>query len=164
MIGESADAALAALFAGLNPERITGAAVANGIGRYALAKASAYANSRQVWGVPIGSHQGLSHPLAHAAIQVELARLMTARAAWLFDAGQDAAAGESANMAKYAAAEAALLALDQAIQTHGGNGLATEYGLATLWGATRLIRIAPISREMILNFVATHTLSLPRSY
>ena len=164
MVGETADAALAALFAGLNPERITGAAVANGIGRYALGKASAYANSRQVWGVPIGSHQGLAHPLAHAAIQVELARLMTAKAAWLYDAGDDPAAGEAANMAKYAAAEAALAALDQAIQVHGGNGLATEYGLATLWGATRLVRTAPVSREMILNFVSTHTLGLPRSY
>jgi alkylation response protein AidB-like acyl-CoA dehydrogenase len=164
MVGESADAALAALFAGLNPERITGAAVANGVGRYALGKASAYANERQVWGVPIGAHQGVAHPLAHAAIQVELARLMTAKAAWLYDAGADAAAGEAANMAKYAAAEAALLALDQSIQTHGGNGMATEYGLATLWGATRLIRIAPISREMILNFVASHSLGLPRSY
>jgi alkylation response protein AidB-like acyl-CoA dehydrogenase len=164
MVGESADAALAALFAGLNPERITGAAVANGIGRYALAKASAYANSRQVWGVPIGTHQGLAHPLAHAAIQVELARLMATKAAWLYDTGDDTAAGEAANMAKYAAAEAALAALDQAIQVHGGNGMATEYGLATLWGATRLVRTAPVSREMILNFVSTHTLGLPRSY
>ena len=164
MVGETADAALAALFAGLNPERITGAAFANGIGRYALDKASAYANTRQVWGVPIGSHQGLAHPLAHAAIQVELARLMTPKAAWLYDTGDDAAAGEAANMAKYAAAEAALAALDQAIQVHGGNGLATEYGLATLWGATRLVRTAPVSREMILNFVSTHTLGLPRSY
>jgi hypothetical protein len=164
MVGETADAALAALFAGLNPERITGAALANGIGRYALGKASAYANTRKVWGVPIGSHQGLAHPLAHAAIQVELARLMTTKAAWLYDAGDDPAAGEAANMAKYAAAEAAMAALDQAIQVHGGNGMATEYGLATLWGATRLVRTAPISREMILNFVSTHTLGLPRSY
>ncbi|HEV7654439.1 MAG TPA: acyl-CoA dehydrogenase family protein [Mycobacteriales bacterium] len=164
MVGESADAALAALFAGLNPERITGAALANGIGRYALGKASAYANSRQVWGVPIGSHQGLAHPLAHAAIQLELARLMTTKAAWLYDTGDDTAAGEAANMAKYAAADASMLALDQAIQTHGGNGMATEYGLATLWGATRLIKTAPVSREMILNFVAGHTLGLPRSY
>jgi alkylation response protein AidB-like acyl-CoA dehydrogenase len=164
MIGETPEAAIAALFGGLNPERITGAAYANGIGRYALGKGSAYARERQVWGVPIGTHQGLSHPLANAAIQVELARLMTTKAAWLYDAGRDAEAGEAANMAKYAAAEAGLLALDQAIQVHGGNGMATEYGLATLWGATRLIRIAPISREMILNFVASHTLQLPRSY
>ena len=162
LVGETPEAAIAALFAGLNPERITGAAVANGLGRYALAKAAAYATQRQVWGVPIGTHQGLAHPLAHAAIQVELARLMTQKAGWLYDTGADA--GEAANMAKYAAAEAALLALDQAIQVHGGNGLATEYGLATLWGAARLARTAPISREMVLNFVASHTLGLPRSY
>jgi len=164
VIGETAEAALAALFAGLNPERITGAAFAVGIGRYALAKGTAYARERAVWGVPIGTHQGLSHPLANAAIQVELARLMTQKAGWLYDAGLDAEAGEAANMAKYAAAEASLLALDQAIQVHGGNGFATEYGLATLWGAARLARTAPISREMVLNFVASHTLGLPRSY
>jgi alkylation response protein AidB-like acyl-CoA dehydrogenase len=164
VVGQTAAATIDALFAGLNPERITGAAFANGIGRYALARASAYANQRQVWGVPIGAHQGLAHPLATAAIQVELARLMTAKAAWLYDSGDDAGAGEAANMAKYAAAEAALLAVDQAIQVHGGNGMASEFGLVPLWGAARIARIAPISREMILNFVASHTLGLPRSY
>ena len=112
--------------------------------------------------MPIGAHQGIAHPLAEAKIDVELARLMTAKAAWLFDQGADA--GEASNMAKYAAAEAALAALDQAIQTHGGNGMATEYGLATLWGLARLLRIAPVSREMILNFVSQHSLGLPRSY
>jgi alkylation response protein AidB-like acyl-CoA dehydrogenase len=163
IIGETPAAAIDALFAGLNPERITGAAFVNGIGRYALSRASAYANQREVWGVPIGAHQGLSHPLANAAIQVELARLMTAKAGWLYDQG-DEAAGEAANMAKYAAAEAALLAVDQAIQVHGGHGMASEFGLVPLWGAARIARIAPISREMILNFVASHTLGLPRSY
>jgi alkylation response protein AidB-like acyl-CoA dehydrogenase len=150
------------VFRGLNPERITGAAIETGIARYALAKASAYAREREVWGVPIGSHQGVAHPLAAAAVDVELARLMTARAAWLHDHGRPA--GESANMAKYAAAEAALQALDVAIQTHGGNGLASEYGLAHLWGTARLLKVAPVSREMVLNFVATHTLGLPKSY
>jgi len=164
VVGNTPAAAIDALFAGLNPERITGAALVNGIGRYALARGSAYAKQREVWGVPIGAHQGLSHPLANAAIQVELARLMTAKAAWLYDRGDDADAGEAANMAKYAAAEAALLAVDQAIQIHGGNGMASEYGLVPLWGAVRIARIAPISREMILNFVASHTLGLPRSY
>lgn len=151
------------VFTGLNPERILGAAIANGIAQYALAKASGYARERQVWGVPIGAHQGLAHPLANAKIQVELARLMTQKAAWLHDQG-DPAAGETANMAKYAAAEAGLLALDQAIQTHGGNGMATEFGLATLWGPLRLLRTAPVSREMILNYVAQHSLALPKSY
>jgi alkylation response protein AidB-like acyl-CoA dehydrogenase len=150
------------LFLGLNPERIMGAATALGTGRYALDKACAYANSRKVWGVPIGAHQGLAHPLAKAKIELELARLMTQKAAWLFDSGKDA--GEAANMAKYAAAEAALACLDQAIQVHGGNGFATEYGLLDAWGATRLARTAPVSREMILNFVAEHALKLPRSY
>jgi alkylation response protein AidB-like acyl-CoA dehydrogenase len=150
------------VFRGLNPERITGAAIETGIARYALAKASVYAREREVWGVPIGMHQGVAHPLAAAAVDVELARLMTARAAWLHDQGRPA--GESSNMAKYAAAEAALKALDAAIQTHGGNGLASEYGLAHLWGTARLLKVAPVSREMVLNFVATHTLGLPKSY
>lgn len=150
------------LFAGLNPERIMAAALENGIGLYALGKAAVYARERSVWGVPIGTHQGLSHPLAKAKIEVELARLMTQKAAWLHDQRLDA--GEASNMAKYAAAEACLAALDQAIQTHGGNGLATEYGLATLWGVARLQRTAPVSREMIFNYVAQHSLGLPRSY
>ena len=153
------------VFFGLNPERILSAATANGIGRYALDKAAEYAKGREVWGTPIGRHQGISHPLAKAKIEVELARLMTEKAAWLCDfAGDTPEAGEAANMAKYAAAEATLAALDQAIQTHGGNGMSSEYGLADLWGMARLLRIAPVSREMILNFVAQHSLGLPRSY
>jgi alkylation response protein AidB-like acyl-CoA dehydrogenase len=160
------DDGLRVVFYGLNPERITGAAISNGIGRYALGKAAAYAKERRVWGgVPIGSHQGVAHPLAAAKIEVELARLMAARAAWLHDHdGDRQEAGEAANMAKYAAAEASLHALDAAIQAHGGNGMASEYGLADLWGLARLLRIAPVSREMILNFVAQHSLGLPKSY
>jgi alkylation response protein AidB-like acyl-CoA dehydrogenase len=150
------------VFAGLNPERLMGAAVSCGIGRYALDRAAAYAKDRSVWGRPIGTHQGVAHPLAMAKIELELARLMLTKAAWCYDAGLDA--GEEANMAKYAAAEAGLAALDQAIQTHGGNGLASEYGLADLWGTARLLRTAPVSREMILNFVAQHSLGLPKSY
>jgi alkylation response protein AidB-like acyl-CoA dehydrogenase len=164
MIGSNPEAALGALFVGLNPERIMTACFSAGLGRYALGKATAYAKQRAVWGVPIGAHQGLAHPLAQCAIHLELARLMTSKAAWLYDDGQDAAAGEAANMAKFAAADASLAVLDQAIQVHGGNGMATEYGLATMWGAARLARTAPISREMILNFVSSHTLGLPRSY
>jgi alkylation response protein AidB-like acyl-CoA dehydrogenase len=150
------------VFTGLVPERITGAAIASGIGMYALEKGAAYARERVVWNVPIGAHQGIAHPLAKAKIELELARLITQKAAWLFDNGRDA--GEAANMAKYSAAEAGLAALDQAIQTHGGNGLATEYGLATLWGMARLLRTAPVSREMVLNYIAIHTLGLPKSY
>jgi alkylation response protein AidB-like acyl-CoA dehydrogenase len=153
------------VFSGLNPERITGAAICTGLGRYALARAADYAREREVWDVPIGRHQGVAHPLATAKIELELARLMTAKAAWMHDHDTDpAAAGEAANMAKYAAAEAGLHCLDAAIQTHGGNGMASEYGLADLWGLLRLLRIAPVSREMVLNFVAQQSLGLPKSY
>jgi alkylation response protein AidB-like acyl-CoA dehydrogenase len=160
----SEDAALAQLFAGLNPERIMAASFATGIGRLALDKAVEYAKTRNVWGTPIGAHQGLAHPLAEARINIELARLMTQKAAALYDAGNDMAAGEAANMAKYAAGEAAVRAADQAVQVHGGNGMASEYGLGALALAARTSRIAPVSREMILNFVAQHTLGLPKSY
>ena len=113
---------------------------------------------------PIGSHQAIAHPLAQSKIEVELARLMTQKAAALYDAGDDLGAGEAANMAKYAAAEAACDAADRAVQTHGGNGITQEYGMAGLLVATRAGRIAPVSREMILNFVAMHSLGLPKSY
>ena len=153
------------VFLGLNPERILGASLAVGIGRYALARAASYARDREVWGVPIGTHQGISHPLAVAKVEVELARLMIQKAAWLHDHEPSSpAAAEAANMAKYAAGEAGYHALDVAIQAHGGNGLASEYGLADLWGLSRLMRIAPVSREMILNFVSQHSLGLPKSY
>ena len=113
---------------------------------------------------PIGSHQAIAHPLAQTHIEIELARLMTQKAAALYDAGDDMGAGEAANMAKYAAAEAACDAADRAVQTHGGNGITQEYGMAGLLVATRAGRIAPVSREMILNFVAMHSLGLPKSY
>jgi alkylation response protein AidB-like acyl-CoA dehydrogenase len=161
LVGAEGDG-LRQVFHGLNPERITGAALCVGIGRHVLAQAAAYATDRTVWDVPIGAHQGVSHPLAKAKIEVELAALMTARAAWLHAHGLPA--GEASNMAKYAAAEAALAATDAAIQTHGGNGVATEYGLLPYWGLARLLRIAPVNREMVLNFVAQHSLGLPRSY
>lgn len=156
------DHGLRAVFDGLNPERITAAAISNGIGTYALDKAAGYARERVVWDVPIGSHQGIAHPLAEAYIEVQQARLTTMHAAARYDAGQDA--GEAANIAKFAAAEASLRALDRAIQTHGGNGLSSEFGLADLWFVARLLRTAPVSREMVLNFVAQHSLGLPRSY
>nr|MDT0662612.1 acyl-CoA dehydrogenase [Micromonospora sp. DSM 115978] len=158
------DAGLPALFSGLNPERITVAAMSAGTARYALDRASAYTASRRVWGRPIGTHQAVAHPLAHATVQVELARLMVAKAATLYDAGRDLEAGVAANLAKYACAEAAALAVDTAIQVHGGNGMTTEYGVATLLGAVRAGRIAPVSREMILNFIAQHVLDQERSY
>ena len=161
LIGE-AGKGWAPLFDGLNPERIAAAAIGVGIGRYAVETAADYARTRNVWGRPIGAHQGVSHPLAKAKIQVELAALMTAKAAWLYDRGLPA--GEASNMAKYAAAEAATAAVDAAIQVHGGNGLSVEYGLMPLWGMARLLRIAPVNSEMVLNYVAQHTLKLPKSY
>jgi len=166
LIGEE-DAALAQLFAGLNPERIMAAANSVGMGRYALDRAVGYANERAVWGKPIGAHQGLAHPLAKAKVELELAKLMMQKAASLHDAGEaadGAAVGEAANMAKYAAAEASIACADQAVQTMGGNGLAHEYGVGTLLIAARVARIAPVSREMILNFIAQFSLGLPKSY
>jgi alkylation response protein AidB-like acyl-CoA dehydrogenase len=163
LVGDE-DAGLLQLFAGLNPERIMTAAFAIGMGRYALAKAVEYARTRQVWKDPIGAHQAIAHPLAQAHIELELARLMMQKAATLYDAGDDIGAGEAANMAKYAAGEACVRAVDQAVHTLGGNGLTREYGLAQLITAARVARIAPVSREMILNYVSHQSLGLPKSY
>ena len=150
------------MFAGLNPERVTAACQANGIARYALARAARYASERTVWSTPIGAHQGVAHPLAKAFVDVQLARLMTMHAAELTDSGADA--GGASTIAKYAAGEAVVQALDQAIQTHGGNGLSNEYGLSDLWFTARMFRTAPVSKEMVLNHVAQHNLGLPKSY
>ncbi|MGW1073028.1 acyl-CoA dehydrogenase family protein [Streptomyces sp. NPDC002537] len=163
LVGDE-DAGLLQLFAGLNPERIMTAAFAIGMARYALGRAVDYARTREVWKQPIGAHQAIAHPLAQSHIEVELARLMMRKAAHLYDAGDDEGAGEAANMAKYAAAEAAVRTVDQAVHTLGGNGLSSEYGLAQLITASRVARIAPVSREMILNYVSHHTLGLPKSY
>ncbi|THA85682.1 acyl-CoA dehydrogenase [Streptomyces sp. A0592] len=163
LVGDE-DAGLLQLFAGLNPERIMTAAFAIGMGRYALARAIEYAKTRQVWKEPIGAHQAVAHPLAQAHIELELARLMTQKAAALYDAGDDMGAGEAANMAKYAAGEACVRAVDQSVHTLGGNGLTREYGLGSLITASRVARIAPVSREMILNFISHQTLGLPKSY
>jgi alkylation response protein AidB-like acyl-CoA dehydrogenase len=163
LVGDE-DAGLLQLFAGLNPERIMAASFSTGLARHALQRATEYAKHRSVFDAPIGSHQAVAHPLAQSTIEVELARLMTQKAAALYDAGDDSASGEAANMAKYAAAEAACDAVDRAVQTLGGNGVAAEFGLGSMLVATRVGRIAPVSREMVLNFVAQHTLGLPKSY
>ena len=161
LVGQEGDG-FRQIFHGLNPERITGAAQCVGIARYLLGAASRYARERQVWDAPIGTHQGVAHPLARAKIETELAALMIRQACWQHDHGEPA--GESANMAKYAAAEAAIAAADAAMQTHGGNGFASEFGLVPYWASARLLRVAPVNREMILNYVAQHSLGLPRSY
>jgi alkylation response protein AidB-like acyl-CoA dehydrogenase len=159
------DGGLWQLFAGLNPERIMGGALSCGSARYALERAVAYAKERSVWkDQPIGAHQGIAHPLAKVKIELEQARLLVQKAAAMYDAGDDFGAGEFANMAKYAGGEVACNATDVAVHTHGGNGLTQEYGLANMMVAARLGRIAPVSREMILNFVAMHSLGLPKSY
>jgi alkylation response protein AidB-like acyl-CoA dehydrogenase len=164
LVGDE-DAGLLQLFAGLNPERIMGAAYSNGMSRFALAKAVEYAKTRSVWrDRPIGTHQGIAHPLAKVKIELEQSKLLQQKAAALYDAGDDMGAGEFANMAKYAAGEVACNSTDVAVHTHGGSGLTTELGLANMLVAARLGRIAPVSREMILNFVAMHSLGLPKSY
>jgi alkylation response protein AidB-like acyl-CoA dehydrogenase len=163
LVGDE-DGGLVQLFAGLNPERIMAASFSTGLARYALDRATEYVKGREVWGAPIGSHQGIAHPLAQSKIEIELARLMTQKASALYEEGDDMGAGEAANMAKYAAAEAACDAADRAVQAHGGNGITQEYGVAGLLVAARAGRIAPVSREMILNFVGMHSLGLPRSY
>ncbi|MFF4957419.1 acyl-CoA dehydrogenase family protein [Streptomyces sp. NPDC001222] len=163
LVGDE-DAGLLQLFAGLNPERVMTAAFAIGMGRYAISRAVEYARDRTVWKQPIGAHQAIAHPLAQAHIDLELARLMMQKAAFLYDSGDDIAAGEAANMAKYAAGEACVRAVDQAVHTLGGNGLTREFGLASLITAARVSRIAPVSREMVLNYVSHQSLGLPKSY
>ncbi|WP_207933391.1 acyl-CoA dehydrogenase family protein [Actinomadura sp. GC306] len=160
MVG--ADAGMAVLYAGLNPERIVSAALLNGIAGYAIDIAVKYARERTVWSVPIGAHQAVSHPLARAETALTASRLLTSSAARAFDRGETG--GVEAAMAKLTASEAASAALDAAMQTLGGNGMSREYGLATLHGLVRLFRIAPVSSEMLLNHVAHKRLSLPRSY
>ena len=162
LLGSEGDG-LRQVFLGLNPERVIGGAGTLGVARNALTRAAEYARGRQVWRAPIGSHQAIAHPLAAAKIEVELAWLATQKAAWSYDRGLPQA-GEWANMAKYAAAEAALHAVDAAVQAHGGNAFASEYGLAAMWAGVRVLRTAPVSREMILNHIAERSLGLPRSY
>ncbi|MCK0438462.1 acyl-CoA/acyl-ACP dehydrogenase [Gordonia alkaliphila] len=160
----SEDAGLSQLFAGLNPERIMASASAVGMARYALDKAVAYVNDRTVWKAPIATHQAISHPLAKIKIDTEMAKLMMQKAASLYDSGDDWGAAEAANMAKLAAADAAVAAVDQAVHSMGGNGLTVEYGVAPMIALSRIAKIAPVSREMILNFVAQASLGLPKSY
>jgi alkylation response protein AidB-like acyl-CoA dehydrogenase len=163
LVGDE-DAAIAQLFAGLNPERVMGAAFSIGVARYALGRAVEYARTRSVFDAPIGAHQAIAHPLADSAIQIEMVRLLIQKAAAVYDRGDDAGAGEAANMAKYAAGEVACVTVDRALQVHGGNAFTSEYGLAAMAASVRVGRVAPVSREMILNFVAMHTLGLPKSY
>jgi acyl-CoA dehydrogenase len=146
----------------LNPERIMTAIEAVGIGRAALERAVQYAKERVVFGRPIGQNQAVAHPLALAWAKLETAELMTLKAAWLFDHGRPC--GAEANAAKLMAAEAGFEACDVAVQTHGGYGYAKEFHVERLWREVRLYKIAPISQQMVLNYLSEHVLGLPRSY
>ncbi len=147
---------------GLNPERVLLAAMACGIGEAALRRAIAYAKERVVFDRPIGANQAIAHPLAQAHMQLNAAGLMWREAAWRYDRGLECA--EQANTAKYLAAEASYFAADQALQTHGGLGYASEYHVERYWREARLQRLAPVSQEMTCNFIAQQVLGLPRSY
>jgi acyl-CoA dehydrogenase len=150
------------LLDGLNPERILVASEALGIGRASIRRAVEYARSRQVFGRAIGANQGISFPLAEAHTRLHAAELAVREAAWRYDEGLDC--GGHANMAKWLAADAAYFAADRAVQTHGGFGYAKEYDVERYWRESRLMRIAPVSQEMIMSYVAEHVLGLPRSY
>ena len=147
---------------GLNPERILVASESVGLGRAALRKAVAYANERVVFDRPIGQNQAIQHPLADAWAHLEAADAMTWRAAALYDAGEPC--GAEANAAKYLAAEACFTACERAVMTHGGMGYAKEFHVERYLRESFISRIAPVSREMILNFIGQHVLKMPRSY
>jgi acyl-CoA dehydrogenase len=150
------------LLHGLNPERVLFAAESVGLGRAALAKAAQYARERVVFGRPIGQNQGIQHPLARCWAELEAANLMAYNAAAMYDAGEDC--GAHANAAKYLGAEASFNACEAAVLTHGGMGYAKEYDVERYFRESMIARIAPVSREMILNYIAEKVLGLPKSY
>jgi acyl-CoA dehydrogenase len=147
---------------GLNPERMLIAAEALGIGRVALDRAVKYANERVVFNRPIGMNQGIQFPLADSLARLDAAELVLRKATWLYDKGLPC--GREANMAKYLCADAGFDAADRAMQTHGGMGYSEEYNISRFFRESRLMKIAPISQEMILNFLGSKVLGLPKSY
>ncbi len=150
------------LLEGLNPERVLIGAEAVGLGRAALKRAAAYAKERIVFGRPIGQNQGVAHPLAKAWADLEAANLMAFKAAALFDAGRDC--GAEANAAKYLGGEAGFQACEASVLAHGGMGYAKEFDVERYFRESMIARIAPVSREMILNYIAERVLGLPKSY
>lgn len=150
------------LIQGLNPERVLFAVEAIGLGQAALERAAQYAKERVVFGRPIGQNQGIQHPLAKSWAELEAANLLAYKAAALFDKGEDC--GAEANAAKYLGTEAGFSACETAVLTHGGMGYAKEYQVERYMREAMLARIAPVSREMILNFIAERVLELPKSY
>ncbi|HEY3001411.1 MAG TPA: acyl-CoA dehydrogenase family protein [Kribbellaceae bacterium] len=147
---------------GLNPERMLVAAEALGLGRAALRRAVRYGNERVVFGRPIGMNQGLQFPLADSLARLDAAELALRKATWLYDNGRPC--GREANTAKYLCADAGFDAADRALQVHGGMGYAEEYHVARYFREARLLKIAPLSQEMVLNYLGSHVLGLPRSY
>ncbi|MEM7095780.1 MAG: acyl-CoA dehydrogenase family protein [Actinomycetota bacterium] len=160
-IGEEGDG-FRYILDGLNPERVLIASEALGIGRAALRRATDYANDRVIFDRPIGQNQGIAFPLAEAHMKLKAAELIVREASWRYDSGLSCA--EAANTAKYLASEAGFFAADRAMQTHGGFGYASEYHVERYWREARLMKIAPVSQEMVLNFISNKILGLPRSY
>lgn len=150
------------LFDALNPERLLTAASAVGIGDYAIGRTVEYVKQRAPFGAPLGSYQAVQHPLARAKAKIESARIMMYQTARYFDMG--GRAGPASNMVKFLASEAAVEAVDAAIQFHGGNGFDIDYDIITLWPLARLTRVAPVNNEMMLNYIGEHVLGLPKSY
>jgi acyl-CoA dehydrogenase len=160
-IGEEGEG-FRAILHGLNPERVLVASEAIGIGRAALARSAKYARERVVFGRPIGQNQGIQHPLARNWAELEAADLLVKKAAWMYDQGMDC--GAEANAAKYLAAEAGFRAAEQAVMTHGGMGYAQEYHVERLFREAMLPRLAPVSRELVLSYLAERVLGQPKSY
>jgi len=150
------------LLEGLNPERVLFGAEAVGLGRAALNRAAAYAKERVVFGRPIGQNQGVAHPLARAWTELEAANLMAFKAAAMFDAGRDC--GAEANAAKYLGGEAGFHACETAVFTLGGMGYAKEFDVERYFRESMIARLAPISREMVFNYIAERVLGQPKSY
>ena len=147
---------------GLNPERILVAAEAIGLGKVALKRAATYARERIVFDRPIGKNQAIQHPLAERWMELEAAELMTQKAAWLYDQGEPC--GAEANAAKYLGAEAGFRACETAVLTHGGMGYAKEFHIERYFREAMIPRLAPVSAQLILCFIAEKVLGLPKSY
>ncbi len=161
VLGE-VDKGFKVLFDAINPERILVGFICAGLGRYAMGRAVEYANDRVVFDRPIGAYQALQHPLAKAKTEIEMAALISRKAAWMFDRGEPC--GAESNMAKFAASEAACHAVDASLQCFGGNGFTTEYGIFDIYPMARLLKTIPLNNEMILNYIGEYVLGMPRSY
>ena len=165
LVGE-ADMGAMVMFNSLNPERILAAAMCSGMSTHCISRAAEYAKERRVFNdTPIGTYQGIQHPLAQAHAEHEAARMIMLKAAWAFDQKWDSAkVGSLANMSKLLNSESAIHSVDIAIETFGGSAFTEEVGLLQLWNGARLLKTAPVSKEMVLNFIAEWELGLPKSY